>query len=107
MAKEKINRLKIVLTELGMTQKALAKKLGVTEHTISRICTNDTQPSLRRLKAIAGILEIDIRELLIPTPSVRRLRAATPGENEPVEVEVGSFEDGWEEKQRVEETSSS
>lgn len=69
MAAEKINRLKIVLTELGITQKWLAEKLSVTEHTISRICTNDTQPSLKLLKKIALLLEVDIRELLVPTPS--------------------------------------
>jgi putative transcriptional regulator len=72
MAGEKINRLKIVLTELGITQKALAEKLSVTEHTISRICTNDTQPSLKLLREIAIILEIDVRELLVPTPSKRK-----------------------------------
>jgi transcriptional regulator with XRE-family HTH domain len=64
---EKINRLKTVLTELGMTQKELAEKLGVTEHTISRICTNDTQPSLKRLRQIALLLEVDIRDLIVPT----------------------------------------
>lgn len=69
MAGEKINRLKTVLTELGMTQKELAQKLGVTEHTVSRFCTNDNQPSLKRLKQIAIILGVDIRDLLVPTPS--------------------------------------
>jgi putative transcriptional regulator len=72
MAGEKINRLKIVLTELGITQKSLAEKLSVTEHTISRICTNDTQPSLKLLKEIAIILDVDIRDLLFPTPSKRK-----------------------------------
>lgn len=56
-----------------MTQKALAEKLGVSEHTISRICTNDTQPSLKTLRAIAIILEIDIRDLLVPTPAKRKV----------------------------------
>lgn len=70
---EKINRLKTVLTEIGMTQKELAEKLSVTEHTISRICTNDTQPSLKRLKQIALILEIDIRDLIVPTPAKRKV----------------------------------
>ena len=69
MAGEKINRLKTVLTELGVTQKDLAQKLSVTEHTVSRFCTNDNQPSLKRLKEIAIILGVDIRELLVATPS--------------------------------------
>jgi putative transcriptional regulator len=72
MPGEKINRLKIVLTELGITQKSLAEKLSVTEHTISRICTNDTQPSLKLLREIAMILEVDVRDLLFPTPSKKR-----------------------------------
>jgi transcriptional regulator with XRE-family HTH domain len=41
----------------------------VTPHTISRICNNDTQPSLKLLRKMALILEVDIRDLLIPTPS--------------------------------------
>jgi putative transcriptional regulator len=69
---EKINRLKTILTEIGMTQKELAERLSVTEHTISRICTNDTQPSLKRLKQIALVLEVDIRDLLVPTPAKRK-----------------------------------
>jgi transcriptional regulator with XRE-family HTH domain len=64
---EKINRLKTVLAELGITQKELAEKLSVTEHTISRICTNDNQPSLKRLRQIALILEVDVRDLIVPT----------------------------------------
>jgi transcriptional regulator with XRE-family HTH domain len=70
---EKINRLKTVLTEIGMTQKELAEKLSVTEHTISRMCTNDTQPSLKRLRQIALILEVDVRDLLVPTPGKRKV----------------------------------
>ncbi|MEJ0056986.1 MAG: helix-turn-helix transcriptional regulator [Bacteroidota bacterium] len=65
--KEKINRLKIVLAEKEITQKDFAESLAVTPHTISRICNNDTQPSLRLLKKMAVILGIDIRDLLIPT----------------------------------------
>lgn len=67
--KEKINRLKIVLAEREITQKDFAEMLSVTPHTISRICNNDTQPSLKLLRKMALILEIDIRDLLVPTPS--------------------------------------
>lgn len=67
--KEKINRLKIVLAEREIAQKDFAEMLSVTPHTISRICNNDTQPSLKLLRRMALILEIDIRELLFPTPS--------------------------------------
>lgn len=67
--KERINRLKIVLAEREITQKEFAEMLSVTPHTISRICNNDTQPSLKLLRKMALILEIDIRDLLVPTPS--------------------------------------
>jgi len=69
--KEKINRLKIVLAEREIAQKDFAEMLSVTPHTISRICNNDTQPSLKLLRKMALILEIDIRDLLVPTPSRR------------------------------------
>ncbi len=69
--KEKINRLKIVLAEREIAQKDFAEMLAVTPHTISRICNNDTQPSLRLLRKMALTLEIDIRELLIPTQSLK------------------------------------
>ncbi len=67
--KEKINRLKIVLAEKDIAQKDFAEQMSVTPHTISRICDNDTQPSLKLLRKMALILEVDIRDLLIPTPS--------------------------------------
>lgn len=67
--KEKINRLKIVLAEREMAQKDFAEMLSVTPHTISRICKNDTQPSLKLLRKMALILEIDIRDLLFSTPA--------------------------------------
>ena len=45
MGTEKINRLKIVLVEQGKTGKWLAEQLGKNEATISRWCSNATQPS--------------------------------------------------------------
>lgn len=35
--------------------------------TVSKWCTNTTQPTLETLVEIAKILEVDIRELLVPT----------------------------------------
>lgn len=63
----KINRLKIVLVEHSKTNKWLAKKLGKSESTISRWCTNDIQPSVETLAVIAELLKIDVRELLNST----------------------------------------
>lgn len=67
--KEKINRIKVVLVEKELTQKWLAEKLSVSPNTVYRICKNESQPSLKLLRKIAAILEIDIRDLLNPTPS--------------------------------------
>lgn len=55
----------LVIQEIN--QKELAKKLGKTANTMASICNNKTQPHLKDLKKIALILDIDIRELLVPT----------------------------------------
>ena len=67
MAKKVINRLKVVLAEQGRTNKWLAEKLDKNTATISRWCTNETQPSLESLVDIAEALTVDERELLLPT----------------------------------------
>lgn len=64
---EHINRLKVVLVEQKRTGKWLAEMLGMNEATISRWCTNESQPSLVTLKQIADILKVDIRDLLNST----------------------------------------
>jgi putative transcriptional regulator len=63
--KEKINKLKLVLVEKEITQKDFAKKLAVSPNTIYRMCKNESQPSLRLLKKMANILDVDISELLL------------------------------------------
>ena len=67
--KDKINRIKLVLVEKEVTQKEFAEKLSVSPNTIFRICKNESQPSLKLLKKMALVLEVDIRDLLIPTPA--------------------------------------
>ena len=64
MGTEKINRLKIVLVEQGKTGKWLAGQLGKNEATVSRWCSNVSQPSLEMLKKIEYILDIDARRLI-------------------------------------------
>lgn len=66
-SKVKINRIKSVLVELDMSQKELAKKVKKTPTTISRICNNESQPTLKLLQEIALSLNVDIRDLLVPT----------------------------------------
>jgi transcriptional regulator with XRE-family HTH domain len=67
MEKEKYNRIKVALAEKGVTNKKLAEALGVAPQTVSRWCTNDMQPSIEMLFAIAKYLKIDVRELLVST----------------------------------------
>jgi len=65
--KLKINRLKVVLAEKEISQKDFAKTMSVDPNTISRICNNEQQPTLKTLHKMAKALDVDIRELLIPT----------------------------------------
>jgi len=64
---EQINRLKVVLVEQKRTGKWLAEALGKNEATVSRWCTNESQPSLETLLEIAKVLNVDVRNLLVPT----------------------------------------
>lgn len=67
MESERINRIKVVLVEQNKTGKWLAKKLQKNEATISRWCSNTSQPSLEMLVGIARILDIDVRDLIVTT----------------------------------------
>ncbi|OKY94236.1 MAG: transcriptional regulator [Bacteroidales bacterium 43_36] len=64
MGTEKINRLKIVLVEQGKTGKWLAGQLGKNEATVSRWCSNVSQPSLEMLMKIASILGVSAKDLI-------------------------------------------
>ena len=61
----KINRLKIVLVEKEKTSKWLAETLGKDPATVSKWCTNTTQPSIETFLEIARLLEVDIKDLLV------------------------------------------
>lgn len=62
-----INRIKLALVEKKRTSKWLSEQLKRDPTTISKWCTNTSQPSLETLLEIADILEIDIKELLNPS----------------------------------------
>ena len=59
---EDVNRIKVVLVEKKRTSKWLAEQLGVNPSTVSKWCTNTSQPDLACLLKIADLLEVDIRE---------------------------------------------
>lgn len=61
---KKINRLKVVLVEQRKTGKWLAEQLGKDPSTISKWCSNTTQPPLDMLVNIATLLNVDIKELI-------------------------------------------
>ena len=60
-----INRIKLVLFEKKKTARWLAGEMGVTPPTVSKWCTNTSQPDLATILKIADLLEVDIRELLV------------------------------------------
>ena len=63
--KKNLNRIKAVLADAGQTNKWLADQLGKDPVTISKWCTNTTQPDLQTLSMIAEVLGVNIRELLV------------------------------------------
>ena len=65
MIMEDINRIKVVLVEKKRTSKWLSEQMGVAPSTVSKWCTNSSQPDLGNLLKIADLLEVDIKELLV------------------------------------------
>ena len=61
-----INRIKVVLVEKKRTNKWLAEQLGKDPATVSKWCTNTSQPGLETLLEIARVLDVD-KELLNST----------------------------------------
>lgn len=59
-----MNRIKVVLAEKRRTNRWLAEQMGKSENTISRWCSNKTQPSIAQLQEIAILLDVDVRVLL-------------------------------------------
>lgn len=67
--RQKLNRIKAVLAETGHTGKWLAEQLGKDPVTVSKWCTNTSQPDLLTLTKVAELLDIDIKDLLWSTKS--------------------------------------
>lgn len=69
MAKQNYkNRIRVILAELNITNRALADKMGVSEMTLSRWVTNRTQPSMSQFVEISKILNVDIKLLIEVNP---------------------------------------
>ena len=59
-----INRLKVVLAEKKRTNKWLAEQLGCAPTTVSKWCTNSSQPSLEMVLKMMEILDADINQII-------------------------------------------
>lgn len=64
MTSKNLNRLKVVLAEKQRTNKWLAEQLGKNQTTISKWCTNSSQPDLGNLMQIAKILDVELTDLV-------------------------------------------
>ena len=62
--KKDINRLKLVLVEKKRTGKWLAEQLDKDPSTVSKWCSNKSQPSLEDLFRIAELLEVNYTDLI-------------------------------------------
>ena len=61
-----MNRIKEVLDAKGISQTELANRLGKTFNMVNLYATNKVQPPIPVLYQIANILNIDVRDLLVP-----------------------------------------
>ena len=62
--KTAINRIKVVLADKNKTNKWLAEQLGKDPATISKWCTNTSQPGVETLIEIARLLDVEVGDLL-------------------------------------------
>ncbi len=62
-----INRIKVVLVEKKRTSKWLSEQLRKDPATISKWCTNTSQPDLVTLTKVAALLDVDVRQFINKT----------------------------------------
>ena len=54
-----------MLAEIGMTNAELSENIGRNRVSVSRWCTNESQPSLETLFEIAEFLDVSVKDLLV------------------------------------------
>lgn len=64
MIDKKLNRIKAVLDDKDKTNKWLAEQLGKDPATVSKWCTNASQPTLETLLMIAKLLDVEMNDLV-------------------------------------------
>lgn len=62
------NRIRVILADRQITNRALADMLGVSEMTVSRWVTNRFQPSMSQFVEISKLLNVDIKDLIEVNP---------------------------------------
>ena len=62
---QEFNRIREVLDEKGISNKWLAEQLDVNPASVSKWCTNSSQPRVEMLFRIAKVLEVGVCELLV------------------------------------------
>ena len=60
---EDINRLKLLIVEKKKTSKWLSEQLGITPSTVSKWCTNTSQPDMETLAKISKLLDVGVEDL--------------------------------------------
>ena len=61
---EDLNQLKLVLVKKKKPNKWLAEQLNVNQTTVSKWCTNTSQPDLATLKRISELLDVNVSEII-------------------------------------------
>ena len=64
MGNKKINRLKIVLAEEDKSNNWLAEQLGRDKATVSKWCTNTSQPDIETFIKISKLLNVELADLV-------------------------------------------
>ena len=64
MANKQLNRIKVGLADKQRTNKWLAEQMGKDKTTISKWCTNSSQPDLESLLKTAKLLDVEIADLV-------------------------------------------
>ena len=59
-----INRLIVVLAERRRTNKWLCEQLNVNPSTVSKWCTNSSQPDIETLIKISHLLDVELADLV-------------------------------------------
>lgn len=58
------NNIRVVLAKKELSNRWLAQKMGVTDMTVSRWCTNKIQPSMAQFLCMSKLLNVELKDLV-------------------------------------------